>query len=771
MKTSFCALLSLCVAAPLAAQPVMLAGESIRVSVPATDALRVTVEIRDGSRWVPALTAKADLLVQQRLGSVPCNSAQAAIAAGTLTIRGNCRGAFERQFRTTPEGDVIDVTVRLIPEPGQRPMSVEDRWNFTPATRSAETTLSGPLDFVWSSNLKTEPADIITHWGFKAPAVMLQQDRVFAALIPRVDLLTADSLRQTPPALDLEVIPGKPAWLSYGSVASTEIGHSYFRRAFDALPGLPGQPIEYSYRIVASAQPRKLGYRRVSRLLWEEFGSPELKRSIDLQKNARRPELFLFDDWRTEAWSRYADEKYWETDCGGHRCAGLTSNRNPWGNWTDAPRNDAWFNSWFQNLRTSFGWRLYARRTGNVEMERKAERILDLALTSPRHEGLFSTVYVEDTNRWFRDDGWAGFVDDYHTFCMSWTGYWMMRWAEEFVPGRKEEVLTFLRPYADFLVARQLPSGAIPSWFDTALKARPEFGVFNAETAGSALFLAEFSEFAAAPKYRDAAIRAQQFITREVIPRQRWYDFETFISCSRKPFDFYDRYTSQYPQNNLSQIQAALAYFKLFQLTNDKQYLETGQQVVDYLLLTQQVWNHPLFAPKLLGGTTTQNTDAEWSDARQAYVAPLLLDYYEATGRLDYLERSVAAARSGLSVAPWENWAHTGHIDEPGALTGFHWGTGSDMTSIEMMAPVLGDAFVNIARNHAVGFDACTVDHLRIDGADISFDLKAAGTRRRLKIRFAGAQSGMSYRIAVNGHAAVERKGADLAGGLDISVD
>lgn len=97
------------------------------------------------------------------------------------------------------------------------------------------------------------------------------------------------------------------------------------------------------------------------------------------------------------------------------------------------------------------------------------------------------------------------------------------------------------------------------------------------------------------------------------------------------------------------------------------------------------------------GGTTTQNTDAEWSDARQCYLATLLLDYYNTTGRVDYLERSVAAARAGFAVAPWENWAHTGYVNEPGALTGFHWGTGSQMASVEMMAGSLGDAFERCA--------------------------------------------------------------------------
>lgn len=33
-----------------------------------------------------------------------------------------------------------------------------------------------------------------------------------------------------------------------------------------------------------------------------------------------------------------------------------------------------------------------------------------------------------------------------------------------------------------------------------------------------------------------------------------------------------------------------------------------GSNILDYTLLTQQVWSHVLLSPNLLGGFTTQNT-------------------------------------------------------------------------------------------------------------------------------------------------------------------
>lgn len=764
----------LLLSAPLApaAEPVVLEGNTLRISVSAAGTgYRELVEIRDGESWVAALDT-SESVVRVRAGgkTLGCSSLHAEVAGTSLLTRGECgNGTFERELHLSPSEDKIAVKVRFTPNAGATVTSVEDRIAFAPNRHKFDTPFQGPLDFVWSQDIKASQDDLVAHWAFKSPAVIFQQARVFAAIVPRVDLLTADSLRKTPPALDLDVTSGEHAWFSYGLVPSKPVGHSYFLRANDAALDASTGPLEYQYWILASAQPERLGYRKVSQFLWEQFGSPALKQSMDLQRNARRPELLLFDDWRTEAWTRYANEKYWEMDCGGARCGGLTSNRNPWGIWDQAPKQDAWFNSWFQNLRTAYGWYVYAERTNNPEMKRKAEQVLNLALSSPRHGGAFSTIYLHDSHTWFRDDGWAGFVDDYHTFCMSWTGYWMLRWADDLVPARKAEILAFLRPYADLLLEVQLPTGCIPSWLDENLKPRGEFRDFNAETAGSALFLAKFSQAAGDAKYLNAAIRAQDFITTDVLPRQRWFDFETFLSCARKPLAFYDAWTAQYPQNNLSQIQAVQAYIEIYHLTGQKQYLEKGEQIMDYLLLTQQVWNHPLFSPKLLGGTTTQNTDAEWSDARQCYFATLLLDYYQATGRMDYLERAVAAARSGFAVAPWENWAHTGHIDEEGSLTGFHWGTGSEMASVEMMSGYLGDVFVNVERAQGVGFNACTVDRLQITGSTIAISLRAeraaasaSQSARRLLVRFAGIDRTAQYKIVVNGGEPASVNGEEL---------
>jgi hypothetical protein len=302
----------------------------------------------------------------------------------------------------------------------------------------------------------------------------------------------------------------------------------------------------------------------------------------------------------------------------------------------------------------------------------------------------------------------------------------------------------------------------IPSWYSPVLQPRAEFRDFNAETAPSALFLATLGGATGDQRYIAAAENAMSFIAREVVPRQRWFDFETFLSCARKDYGFYDRWTAQFPQNNLAEIQAPSAWLVLYHATGKRQYLDRGTESLDYLLLTQQVWSNPSFLPQLLGGFTTQNTDAEWSDARQSYVATVLLDYFNATGNTEYLERAVAAARSTFAVAPWENWAHTGYIDEPGALTGFHWGTGSAMTSVEIMSPMLGDAFIDLRKGKGVGFDECSLGNLNIRGTAISFDIHSPAKQRTFLVRFGGVSPSERYRIAWNGRPVREISGREL---------
>lgn len=738
-------------------------GGKLRLEVETGNESQETISVLIEGQWVPALhAAPSPIRVVTRPGaqSAFCRIDAARPVAEGLVVDGACEaGFFEQRISLSGEPDVFAVQMKFLPKVAADLVSVEDRYDFAPGRRAADAP-NGPLDFVWSQNIKNEKDGDIPNAAFKSPVVMLQQGSVFTALMP-----TLSDRVIVPLALDLDVTSDKLPWVSFGAMSSQPYGHSYFRRDLNGSPkiiptagetGVPQSFVTYAYSLVSSNQPDKLGYRRAVRLLWKDEGHKELLQSPDLQQNILRPQLITFADWAKDTWIRYANQVYLSFPCGNRQCGTLVSDRNPWGQW-DKPAPDAWFNSWFQTLRTAYGWYLYGKQTNNAGIEQKAESVLNLILTSPRDGGAFSTIYLVNNKQWIHSDGWAGYPDDYHAFDMSWTGYWMLRWIEDLEPDRKAEVLQFVRPYGDFLLHHQLASGVIPSWYGQNLVPRQQFRDFNAETAGSALFLAELSRVTGDRTYLAGAEKAMAFITREVVPRQRWFDFETFLSCARKPYSFYDPWTAQFPQNNLSQTQAAAAWLRIYQLTRRPEDLEAGTRVLDYLLLTQQVWNNPALSPKMVGGFTTQNTDAEWSDAREAYDAVLLWNYYRATGSQEYLERAVGAARSTFAVAPWENWAHTGYKDESGSLTGIHWGQGSGMTSVEILSAVMGDGLIDLQHDAAACLNACSFRNLKISseaqGTVISFGVTTIPVSRTLHLRFAGLQADKRYQIVWNGNA------------------
>ena len=250
------------------------------------------------------------------------------------------------------------------------------------------------------------------------------------------------------------------------------------------------------------------------------------------------------------------------------------------------------------------------------------------------------------------------------------------------------------------------------------------------------------------------------------MPTRRWFDFEAFVSCSAKPLDFYDKWTRQYPANYLCIFRTAQGYFSLFEVTGNQECLDRALYVTDFALLGQQPWSHPLFRENVLGGWTAQNSDYEWSDAREVYGAEMLFKAYDHTGNLEYLERAVAAMRANFKVSPLENWAHNGQTNAPTGRPKFHWGTGSGAATVEMYAERFGDAYIHLKRGHGVGVDGCTVRSLSIVRDD-SHDTGAGGSnilvetvidspfawQRKARIVLDGLESGSHCSVTVNGHA------------------
>lgn len=277
------------------------------------------------------------------------------------------------------------------------------------------------------------------------------------------------------------------------------------------------------------------------------------------------------------------------------------------------------------------------------------------------------------------------------------------------------------------------------------------------------------------PKLRRAALKGLSFLDKSISSRRKWFDFETFWSCSPRLVAF-DVRTQQWPANNLALIHAVAAYLQAFELTRQSNYLKRGEALLDYLLLYQQSWTNPalknLSGPSMLvGGFTTQNSDAEWSDARQSLAGEVILDYYGVTHNPEYLERGVEALRAQFPVSPSENWAHSGYGAKAG-VSSFHWGIGSGMAGIELEDRTLQDGACDVPSGRCVGVNGLNLTgwHMTNEGA-IKLQMDSPYRwHRKPSLIFYGAGCNRGYTVSINGGEPLPFSGEQLGSGVAVAV-
>lgn len=629
-------------------------------------------------------------------------------------------------------------------------------------------------DFVFTPQLRPEENDVIGDHTFRAPALMLQRKNYFAALVPDITAIDVRD-RRIQSGADVRVDSVSVPMLSYGLLPWAKRLHVYYMHTDSMAVSLHDTTVRFAYTLFLRGDaPEKTGYREVVRFLWEETGRKSLTAGAG-------PQMEPFSSYINKAWYTYLPQVALDTTYNGIPVTLLRQGRLAWSNkLPPAADNDAWFNVWFNSLRTAYGMFLYGRASGDRHLAGQAERVLNLALAAPNDRGIAPSIFYTDSlgGHWVADHAWGGIRKGEYLamFHNAWTCYWLLQWSD-LVPLRKKEIFTYTRRFADFLCAHQAPGGVIPSWYHPeTLEPAPEFRDENAETAGAALFLAEFARRTHTARYRDAAVKAMEYIFREIVPRQKWFDFETFFSCSRKPLDFFDRFTHQYPQNTLSMHQAAEACLVLGQVTGKTMYAKRGQEILDYLCLYQQVWSPRWLSCPLFGGFGVQNTDGEWSDSRQAYFAVTLMRYYQLTGRREYFERAVAAVRAQFSLfespsspRTAENYAHSA-IDRLAGVTGLHWGTGSAVVSIHMLTRQFGDAYVDVGGKWGVGIDGTTVENVGVAQSMVSVQIRDdVHTPRTIRL-LCGNVTHDRYSLRVNGRDLGMLSAKDLRNGTMVTM-
>ena len=609
---------------------------------------------------------------------------------------------------------------------------------------------------------------------YKAPLILAQTGHSAFGIVPDVLTLRRASLKRCNHALDLNV-PGA-ATLSTGFIPAKQAYHTVFKEDLDRT-WTADEPIENSYYLyVAGNAPAGEAYREPVRFHWRQFGRAALPKAADEQAGTDPKYLAcrLWDEWRLTVWEHESRDSWLTVPMPDASVGGAVSMLR-----AHRPKPSVYLGAWFNSLRTAYGMALYARRVGSSELLGLAGQTLNLALKAPGREGAFKCFAVPDDKPgkvfWGAGDGAGNSVTSgYLGFDMSWTAYWMLKWHEAGLPG-SAAVIRRCTGLADFLIARQKPDGFLPTRFDEGGHVQESLSAnVRAESGPVVRFLFALYRANGDARYLNAAKRGLAYLDRGVVPERKWYDFETFWSCSPRLIALDDR-TQQWPANNLALIHAVAAYLEAYQITHEAQYLTKGEALLDYLFLYQQSWTNPalenLSGPgMLLGGFTTQNSDGEWSDARQSLAGEVVMDYYRATGKVEYLERGVEALRAQFPISPSENWAHAAYGAKAG-VSSFHWGTGSGLAGIEIEEDYLRDAVCDVAAQSCVGVNGLNVTGWKIarDSIELQMDSPYRWDRKPV-IAFHRTNGDREYRVSVNGNPAERFAGRQLEIGVPVAI-
>lgn len=661
------------------------------------------------------------------------------------------------------EGDVIERRITLNGEDDffeiQNTLKLKREINLEYFTDYYIFTQGKDPDFTWTPHIKFDPSCVSSDWTFKSPSLMIQKNSAAVCMVPDLDYLYEDkSIMYCSAGLDLDITAEKGPKAGYGLIPCEPHYHSLFIHPVGYKRPIPKGEISYRYFLLLEGQaPERQCYRRVVNFLWDRFGHKNFLAGHSAQMKS-------FNVLSKEAW-HWIGRKFWiEFEFNGKKCGGFRDYHRELD-------DDIWFFGWWNSLRTAYVLEAYARRTHHPQTSDKAKKIFNLIAEAPRKGGVFPAVFLKmDGKRvWTAGSpsGFGGPINDYHTYSMSWTAYWLLKWKRDLEDDSR--IMPICSDYAEFLLKNQRENGFIPSYYketDLSVDDAMEMNKENAEPAVCALFLTEMYEVTGNEKYLAAAEKAIRYVEREMMPQGKWYDFETFYSCSPKKYGLYDTITGQYPQCNMALQMMAHTCLKLHRIKKNNGYLDLGRQVLDYLSVYQQVWSHPRMEPNLIGGFATQNTDSEWSDSRQSQCAIIYLDYYEETGERVYLERGIAAMRATLTISPYENWSHRGYNDEPGFFSSFHWGIGTGMTTVEILFEKYGDIFVDLERNLSYGLNGCTVTRFLKKAHQIDLDVVSnIHFVEPLKIVIRG-KSGKKTRVVVNGKLLGEYNERELNEGI-----
>jgi hypothetical protein len=602
-------------------------------------------------------------------------------------------------------------------------------------------------DVHWASHLTPTDSHIVAQHVFRSPAMIVADKNKQLTIVPDLELI-----KKNPAVKWYMDLNAQANTLTLGVSKSLVKEHVLFTR--DTGQVIPAGNFEFGFYILADSDSLSLAdpWRKPLALLWEKWGKPSYDKGEPLKND---PETYIkhtynwaFNTWEKAVWQQW--------NMNGKEVGApvfivnITQSPNYPGEVNEREFRSVWNQAWFSSLRGASGLYRYARKTKDDKLLQKAILTKELALAFPQKDGLFSGVVAtpmeiikvkgEELNR---STGWKNYyfgnsdrnpvvewggakTAPYHILDMSWTAYLLLMWYDEL--EKDQRLLDYASRYADKLISLQDAEGFFPAWIDTkTLKVLPQLAK-SPETSMSATFLLKLYSLKKEQRYADAALKALNAVQDKIVPYSKWEDFETYWSCSRVLDTMLDKKiirNDMYKQNTFSMYWTAEAFYYAYKMNGDKRYLQTGERVLDEMLMFQASWQPPFIAVPALGGFGVMNADGEWNDSRQSLFAELIIQYGKELNREEYKQRGIAALKSSFvmmycpenpetkvqweKVYPFfnekdygfmmENYGHIGVSDSEGLGIGeftiYDWGNGAAAEAYNRVVDHFGKEYVN----------------------------------------------------------------------------
>lgn len=582
--------------------------------------------------------------------------------------------------------------------------------------------------FHWSPHLTPTDNHIVAQHVFRAPALIVSDSLRQLVIVPDLALADRSGVKWY---LDLDA---RADQLTLGVSNSKITSHVLFERDRGAV--YPPGEFRFGFYIIRGKDSSMLSdpWRKPLAMFWKKYGAPLYEQGEPL-KGDMMPYLhhtyrWAFNTWGKQVWQQFT--------MNGKKVGApvfivnVTQSPNYPGPVSEHEFRSVWNQAWFSSLRSAQGLFRFARKENNQELLEKARMTKELALLFPQHEGLFYSVIATemeqidvDGKKVERSKGWStrffgnsnrnpvatwGNAADapYHILDMSWTAYLMLTWYEDL--EKDARLVAYAKRYADKLLTLQDDRGFFPAWIDTKTLKPLMYLNASPETSMSVTFLLKMYGLTKDERYLQSAKRAMEAVTKYVVPVGQWEDFETYWSCSRVLDSLLNKKVErndQFKQNTLSMYWTAEALYNCYKTTGEREYLRTGQRVLDEMLMYQATWQPSYIPIRTLGGFGVMNGDGEWNDSRQSLFAELILQYGKELDEKEYTQRGLAALRSSFimmycpenpeTLEQWEkvypffdekdygfmmeNYGHTGEAGPEGLGIGeftiYDWGNGA----------------------------------------------------------------------------------------------